>query len=395
MDPQTRLPGVHRTLESAIAAAAPNQAIELDFDGRLPVSTLDLRARRIEIRAAPGRWPTLVFGTEGQNPLSMAHTRVLASGAELAFEDVAFEFELPPQLYASSWSFFQVDQGSQLTFDRCSLTIRNTDYATTGKQQVAFFLVPGERESQVLLPIDGGNDRVTLSMSNSILRGEAALVDIEMPTATDILLDNCFVAIHDPLLTLQAAERVSTAGADVRVSINRCTSHIRGGLCRVISNDRRSHPVPVDVQSEASIFVASPSSSFVEHDGVLSVEEALASFTWKGNRNFYEQFTDFWTIRSSEIGIPPLRFGFDRWKASWTSENEQLAVWGAVPWEQSLPPDEQPFHERRPEQYALADPLVDDTAFGVTDQVGVAAEKLPTLAEDGEGERDGDLFDTP
>ena len=72
---------------------------------------------------------------------------------------------------------------------------------------------------------------------------------------------------------------------------------------------------------------------------------------------------------------------FDAWKTYWKWDREKSAVLGGVPW-RKLPGSDRLLHAQTAADYALVDAAIDDSAVGVTGEVGVQADRLPQLPPD-------------
>ncbi|GAB6166599.1 hypothetical protein JCM19992_25990 [Thermostilla marina] len=369
--------------EQACRSAADGDTVALDFDGPMEIAPIDLRARRLTIRAAPGRRPVLKFSSERMSPLAAGRDWIRAAGAELTWQGVHIEAELPRDVVSGYRALFQADLGTRLVFRDAALTIRATEESLVAEHApVVFFRVVDDAQSRVLLGESSESPRIVFDLRDSVVRGEGALLRVDAAATIDVAVQNCFLALRQPALSVSGQTQSPPLDAGVRVQLLRTTAYLGGGLCQMDHDDQRIFSLPVSVQSAASIYIGSPGVSFVEQLGVTTIDGAVASFIWKGERNYYERFTDFWTIRSLDPATPPLRLGFDRWKSFWGWEDEKLAVQNGVPWAEELLPHDAPITAHEPARYRLIDPQLDDSALGVTGEIGCDLSDS-TILEDG------------
>ncbi|RMF88738.1 MAG: hypothetical protein D6741_18700 [Planctomycetota bacterium] len=340
------------------------------------------------IRAAPGRRPVLKFSSDRMSPLTAGRDWIRAAGAELTWQGVAIEAELPSDVLTGYRALFQADLGTRLVFRDSELTIRATEESLMAdRTPVAFFRVVNDAQSRVLLGESVDTTRIVFDLQDSIVRGEGGLIRVEAAATIDVAIENCFLAVRSSALSVSGQTQSPPLDAGVRMNLVRTTAYLAGGLCQMIHDDQRIFSLPVSVHSVAGIYVGAPGVSFVEQTGVTTIDGAVASFAWHGERNYYERFTDFWTIRSLDTAAPPLRLGFDRWKSFWGWEDEKQAVLDGVPWAEELPLPDAPITEHVPDRYRLIDPQLDDAALGVTGEIGCdLADRRPFESESGESE---------
>ncbi|MGQ9505931.1 MAG: serine/threonine-protein kinase [Thermogutta sp.] len=383
VDPTSKEPGSYRTLEAACQVALPGDEIRLNFDGPLLVEGCDLRARQLAIRAARGRFPELVFRPSDRTKLRGDSFWTLAA-SNVLFEDVAMRIEIPPELIANDWYLFRVTYNSVLELNRCVLSlvaISSAGKITKGSVNVGSFFAFHEdpRNELLVRSSDGVTENQSLGnvirLQHCIIRGEGDVLRSASCQSTQVVLEKSFVSVAGRLLDMRGTERTPAANSSVNLQLRRLTIWAENGLIRQTQVPYQPHLQPVRVESENCIFVADPQSAFIEQH-VPSVDVALRLLTWFGRRNFYEQFTRFWSVGTGTSHIAPLQLSFDYWKAYWRLEHEQDAAWGGVPWRGPLPL-KVPAHTHRPTDFAIMDPAVDDVASDVADRAGCPINELP------------------
>ena len=115
--------------------------------------------------------------------------------------------------------------------------------------------------------------------------------------------------------------------------------------------------------------------------GEGDVDDFRRQITWNGDRDCYEGFEVFWSIRRLNSETPPNRMAFDAWKAHWGSEHENLSRSGRVGW-RKLPEADRPLHRVVPDDFLLNEKLTSNPALGTASDglnLGFQVDRLPSL----------------
>lgn len=382
VDPKGQSVGRFPTLGAALAAAQAGDEIRLDFDGPLEVEPCDVRGRSLTIAAAEGRRPELMLRPALGTLSQRQKTFFAAAGATLTFREVALRAENVSSVWPDGWSVMHLDFGSQIILERCLVTVAEKNWSNQDRATAArIFEVRSDPQSYVLLTgglpsPDLAARPVAIALNDCVLRGETGVVWVGAGQPLSVSLRNCMTSTVGRLLDAVGSDMPLAKESVIRLTAENVTCAVRSGVVRVIPGEYRPHVPQVEIDARASIWVGPPQGILVEHLG-MSAEEALGRFRWRGDRNFYERFTVFWSIAPS-AGTEMLRLPFEAWKNYWRWENETSPAWGAIPWSRPLP-DRSPPHEHTPRDYALMDPLIDDAAIGLAGQVGCLIDRLPTV----------------
>ncbi|HPU06317.1 MAG TPA: serine/threonine-protein kinase [Thermogutta sp.] len=383
VDPTTQEPGSYPTLEAACQAALPGDEIRLNFDGPLPVEGCDLRGRQLIIKAAKGRLPELVFHASEQTKLRSGSFWTLAASS-IVCEDVAIRIEVPPEYAADDWHLFRVSYDSTIELNRCVLTLA----AARDRRQIAsndvnvgsFFLFCEDPRSALVVRAAQNREAdqlrgTAVRLHRCIIRGDGDLFRSTYCQPVRVTITESFVSVAGRLLDMLGTERSPASDAGVHLELQRLTAWTAKGLIRQQQLTYQPYLQPIRVESEHCIFVASPNSALIEQH-VPNVDGALRLLTWFGQRNFYEQFSQFWLVVTGAQHSVPLQLSFDQWKAYWQTEHEQEPAWGAIPWQAPLPLDVPP-HLHRPSDFAIMDPSWDDIASDIANRAGCPVDQLP------------------
>lgn len=391
VDPQGKSPGSYPTLEAACQAALPGDEIRLDFDGRLETAGGDLRGKQFTIRPAKGRFPELVLRSSKADALR-GNAFWLVAGSCITFEDVPIRVELSGDASGDPFAMFRITRDSQLEFTRCVLTWVAWDVSpansTSASAVGSFFQFLDDSGGDLLVRsfvASGTSDTGSISgnklvLTHCVVSGETDLIRSTSGKPFEAEISESFLSLGGRLVELASSSNTSSSLVAAVIKLHRVTAYVAQGLLRqTLATQQQS--LPLRVESENCIFVANREASFVVQEGA-PVDVALRLFTWFGRRNFYEQFTTFWTILPGIPGSPALELSYDYWRAYWRTEHEQDPAWGAVPWRSKLPL-QLPPHAHRPSDFALVEPKYDDIAAEIVAEAGCPLAKLPPVASSG------------
>ena len=144
----------------------------------------------------------------------------------------------------------------------------------------------------------------------------------------------------------------------------------------------RPAPLAAPVGLRDSILVGGAGSSLIEQVGEGDVDDFRRQITWNGDRDCYEGFEVFWSIRRLDSETPPDQMTFDAWKTHWGSEHENLCRSGRVDW-RKLPAADRPLDRAVPADYALNEKSPANPAVGMASDgrdIGMEAARLPALS---------------
>ena len=223
-------PQTFATLQAALAtgsdgADATPIRVELKFDGVLATPPISLVGRKVEIVAADGFSPTLVFNPRNVADGSWGDRMFFLNASELTLRGVAIDFTVPTQDFvASKWSVFEATGASALTLSDSTATVCNAPgeaFSAPLHSNVAIFR--STFETSTLDELERGAAEAergapSVRLDGVFARGEAALF------ATNGVGDfwearRCAFNVSGPLFWANAEEgttATATANANVR-----------------------------------------------------------------------------------------------------------------------------------------------------------------------------------
>lgn len=175
------------TLQAALATgsdAADDRPIrvELKFDGALAVPPISLIGRKVEIVAADGFRPTLVFNSRNVADGGWGERMFHLNASELTLRGVAIDFTVPTQdVVASKWSVFEATGPTVLTLIDSTATVCNASgeaFSAPLHSNVAIFR--STFETAALDELESGATEAkrgapSVRLDGVFARGEAAL----------------------------------------------------------------------------------------------------------------------------------------------------------------------------------------------------------------------------
>ena len=346
VDPSGQGPNRFASLEAACAAAATGDAIELRYNGRAQEAPLAIRNLKLTVRAADGYQPVVVFRSAGPDPVKYPRAMLALSGAQLTLVNVAVELEIPREVASEQWSLFEIRQAEQVRLEKCSLTIRNnSDQLGAYHPDVAFFRVKsGPRGQPHRRRGRRPPRRMTIALVDCILRGEAVVLRAPDQWPIQFSWENGLLLTTEQLLAADGGERTAASGESLQLDLQHLTAVVRGGLCRFNQGPSGPRLLSTQVTCANSILIGGPTAPLIEHAGVPASDAGRPGFAWNGDRNFYEGFTSFWTIRRA--GDPTAAaevMSFDAWQGGWGPRQENRPLVNRVQWLR-LPAAERPVH---------------------------------------------------
>lgn len=370
------LPGDVRPGDAAIR-------IELRFNGPLVCQPLRIETANVDLVAAAGFSPSLVFrpsGTDVGGPSSM----FAVIEGELTIDGVAIDLTMPDEP-APRPNFFEAQDADLIRLRDCSLTIRPASgaaSATTSRSTNAFFEIAPSRAAGMRMTPDmpemnGAMPLVSIRLDRCVVRGDATLMHVGGARNARLSWSNGLAVLGRPLLAVEGA-RQSLPGAHVKAMLTHVTAGLRGGLVSITNAQTTPFLPVVEIESYDSIF-AGGDQPLVASQGVDSIEDFRDRFRWKGERNFYDNWTRLWRIHGVGFESEPEELSFRDWVTHW-GRSESAPSLGPVIWRNPISLARPP-HNQQLADFALADTDA-NPARGSGEKgtdAGASFEQLPTL----------------
>ncbi|MDR0706208.1 MAG: serine/threonine protein kinase [Planctomycetaceae bacterium] len=332
VDPSGETPGSYASLGVALADVEKQTVIELKWNNYMKVDPLIFAGRQLKIVAAKGYYPILLFESSessyvSQNPRSM----FTVGSSELEFADLAIEMRIRQGVLAQDWSLFELIGGNKLIFSRCCLTIRNKSVSDNSAyhDDVAFFRNStsqgGINPIVFDLPVDtsvssfGSSSGVTntrniettsldtaehlnMTVTDSFLRGEATLLQCDVPQMIECHVKNSLIALAKPFVQTEDTKRTTPQDSEVHIQLEHITFFGTLPFARQIQNSFATEPMKLKIEAWNSIFFLNqfPLAIF---RGAPSSQSAFDYFKWTGGSNYFQNVTFGWKFTPSPSAL--------------------------------------------------------------------------------------------
>jgi len=312
------------SLEAACLAAVDGSTIELRFDGKsAPQKPVRIEGKSLRIRAQVGKRPTLIFEVPeaiGQSPPSSMIT-VINGAVELFDADIVFR--VPRGRPANRWSIIALEQAKRLNLRGVSVTLENSS-----RQQPATIVeirTPSRTLMDRMMPDGSMRGQTTISMSESVFRGEADGFHISEILESSIELSHTAWALAGNLLTIDTSNSVQMASSveppPCRLQLDHVTAVVDGSLISVGAGEAGVAPT-VDVRCDNSLLsVLRPEEHpMIMMEGAIEMDEWISRLVWKGTANYIDAVGPWWKISALRSISSPIRiFNGSDWSQHWNS----------------------------------------------------------------------------
>ena len=347
--------------------------IELASNARIELDVLAIpRVGRWSIRAAPGFGrpridyrpsPTFI----GRPPALFQ----IAPGASLELEGIDLVLEPPGSASRNPSAFFGLATGSDLTINRCTITVGSAVRGTTLVPPLVVEVAtpstsaPGRSDAT-----RAGGSASTVRIADSFLRSAGDLVDVAPDGRLDLTIARSVVVSDGALIHAHGTPTGSTPGP-LRLVLRDVTSRLAGGLVYLESAPGRPELPKVAVEARDSILATDPEGGpLLRVDGQGALEPLRDRIDWEGRHVVYHRIETYRRDRSALSGTSPIgtdRFSWEiavgpresesvhgdaRFRRDWTGDRP---AWTADLADMRLSPDT-PIPDAGPDLDLLPDP---------------------------------------
>jgi eukaryotic-like serine/threonine-protein kinase len=298
--------GEYPSLAAACDAAKTGDIIELRFNGRLDERPIRLGNLNLTIRAADGYQPVLRFRPQEQRPAQSRRSAVVVAGGNLSLFGLGIELEVPRDLPADDWTFFELRQPEAVRLESCVLTVRNTTASgAILHPDVAFFRVHSSGVVATPLATEKGSravraSSVALQLRNCFARGAATFLQGEPSLPLAVQWDNGILATNERLFRASGNADPPPAEATVQLDFRHLTVLAEQGLVQMSATGDAPYLPQVEINFSDSILLVDPKSPLVLQSADNELDQLRRRISWKGDRIFYEGIVTFWRTANTE-----------------------------------------------------------------------------------------------
>jgi serine/threonine protein kinase len=322
--------------------------IELRFSGPQVERPLEIGNSRLNIRAAPGYHPIIVFQPQvGMGADEMIH---LAGGgtAHVSFEGIELRLELPADLPADGWALLSINTGQSIDLTECVLTVADGEMNRPSiHDQVAMIAVERRRAGEMTMadPLVAMGQQARINLERCIARGEASFVSLTDETPLTIRWNQGLLVTSQHLLETGGSATEPQYYDQIVLDLDNVTAFCREGLYYLRRGPGKAYQFHVNSYADQCIFASDAGTALFDMIGPSTPpEQDELQSTGEGNR-FSPADMPFLFIRPF-AGSEPQTFKLGR---RWSSETRSQA---GIPW--LHPPKlDRPLHEAQKADFLI------------------------------------------
>lgn len=351
--------GIRRAAEKGITE------VELDFNGDSLEHPFEIPAGRMQVHAAPGRKPRIVFRPELTTVVDQRQMiRLLGSGSRLSLQEIDVRLELPAEP-SFGWTLFTVHQGQSLDLSNCVVTV--VDQGSNGApvhDQVSVVQLQTRRLTEMMKMEDDMAmiAATSIYLSESFVRGEATFLSVpeELPFRLE-WNEGLFVSTKRLIETGGTIAKPRWHGR-LELALNRVTIAAQQGLFQMKRRSDAAHQLDLEVTSDRGIFTIGTEAPLFEFAGMPNIDEIHFSFS--GSDNCYPR-EEMLFVRARPVAPGEGMVDFNLANRSRWASAERSPDLGVI-W-QSPPASDLPPHSQLPEHYQLSETSPHAAGFHLED----------------------------
>lgn len=383
----------YRTLEGACHKSKDGDIIEINYNGRIPVSAekpLKVTNKDITIRAGKdgdgNRYrPLIEFAPETNYETETVSMLTLLDGS-VKFINVNFLMKIDSDMEMESdgkYAFF-VSQGvDAVRLIDVLLTIENP--RSEFVPATVFELASGAASSRgktMMMNTDQTKIRPEFhfEVTNGFVRGGCHFFSSRHARPGRLEIENSVVAIDRSLLNILGDEEEEASdNSSLEMRLEHVTCLTGDGFLKMNSgnNDFAGDLVPIAVTARNNIFATNSSNSFVSMYGNTDVQDFQKILRrWDGGRNYYGPFDMFWIIKQDPSAEPEFTLDYRDWKRFWEKSDTEANFPGtSVLWLQKETWQQKSFSQVLPDDLKLEpDAELNPAILGADDDTNAGAE---------------------
>ncbi|MEX2173647.1 MAG: protein kinase [Pirellulaceae bacterium] len=357
---------VETEYQTSLAAACRRAAelglneIELQWNGSLVESPLEITHSRLALRAAIGYQPVVRFQPQvslSDNDRQMIR---LAGGptSRLTLHGVELALELPTTS-ASGWSLFSLSTGQTLELMQCVLTVRDGDGVRPPiHDQVGMIAVQPRRMTggMTMEPQAAMSAGTTILIDNSIARGEATFIRLPEDIQLTLRWTQGLLVTPGRLLETTGSASSPKWFERISLSLDHVTAVCRQGIFQSKRRSGASDQFGLDVDANHCILMTDTDAPLYEFVGVGEVTESDLQCDGEFNGYPHADVT-FLRIRPTAPGERTVSYGLEE-SSTWSNERRR----SGVVWRQ-VPALDQPAHSQTKAAFELDSTFQSDAGF--------------------------------
>jgi hypothetical protein len=369
------------TLEAACAAAQDGNVIELRFNGLRSESPVRIRSK-ITIRAGKSFRPVIEFVPK-DIPAAGFETRMITlSGGSLDLVDVGVLIAVKETINADAWALISTRRTDAVSLQRVTITVQNPsrrpaavlEFRGGASRMVSDMEMPGSANQMATA--------MTVRVADSLIRGGTDLFHVKTMLSARLDVENCLLALEGTVLRQVGSIDPPEKQTLLELRLYQLTAVVNSGLIVMDAGDAPRQLGRVAIEAQNNIFTSvttinKPVAPLIEMTGNEPADDMRKLIAWRnGQKNFYDGFQAFWTVRTMQEGPRSSVWDFEEWKFRLDSNelnpHGAIVVWKA-PW--SI----RPLWDLVPNDFALDEKAQGNPALSAANNGENAGVNLSTL----------------
>lgn len=348
------------------------ERLELAVDGELPAGNLEINGRTLQIAAAAGRTPRLVFRGSTRNERHPIH---LAAGRYL-WDGIEFVFDVSESLNEFS-SLFLLDATTSLELRNCTITLLGGSRTAPFVSCVQF----APRRAAERMPSDDGMSEPmppTLELAASVVRGYGTLVRVPDAMPLRVRWEQGLLITSERMLEYTGSRIRPRAANGIRLELANVTAVMGKGLALLRVD--REHRFPFEFSTDLRGCIIACRTNTPESTDVAPLIELRGDPGGEGTRPrpYVYSRNSYFPLLATVLRIDPgmsindvreLAY-FERnnlRELDWEEDGNPVAM---VKWK-GLPPISTPIDQRFKQDYLLDEMSLVETAHAGFDPVSL------------------------
>ena len=301
------------TLEAACAAAEEGSVIELRFNGRRQETPIRITRKNIAIRAARGFQPVIEF-IPIEIPAEGHQTRMITvTGGSVSLINIGVELTVRDEIATDRWAIFSLQGTEQVRLRGVAVTLRNPQH----RSAVVVEWLPRDRGEfgDMNMMKRQAREPLRFEIQASMLRGTGDLFLVAHNEPCRFDLQDVAVALDGNLLyQLGGSERAADAER-LELKLDRCTCILGQSLVKVEAGDQFPRELmPLHVSARNNILSSELSEPLISMSGNMPPADFEKLLSWSGEKNFFDDYSNMWSISSLQSSAPSGQVDYDVWK---------------------------------------------------------------------------------
>jgi len=362
VDPTGQEPNSFKTLKEAAQAAAKEATIELRFFGPIDIEYFRFTESKVTIKGGEGFRPKIVFRPPANVNFTKTYSMATLVHSDMIFENIEIEMDIPQNIdaIADRWTMFDLDGSNTVELRSMILTFINAQRDRISQEKNAFFrCCPVSSTFPPMLPATAAGTppaaalRTSLTLRNSLVRGEASLLRCDNPRAVQVDADNVLIATNQPVFSLFDIKPTETSNNRITANFNHNTIFVpamvswqQGTMAGTIG-----HAIELSLNDSIVRFNKESSAMAVYAGGNEKLPDISEFYkrTDSNSRTFYQNFTREWVIRPFQSGESPREAS----PVEFRDPKQYPFLFNTVVWENPFILDKIPVHRLTKNHFLL------------------------------------------